>query len=94
MATIKETKEALAAINEIAVFLIETFKDGFQLRDVVDIWEKVTSNEEFRSLLQKAYEDYGKIPEELADIDLREMAELGALQLGYLPRIIESIRKK
>lgn len=93
MPGIKETTEALVAFNEITIFLITRFKDGVDLADFGAIWDKITKDEEFKEMLSKAYEGYEQIPLELEDIDFKEGVSLSNMQLEYLPKILEAIKK-
>ena len=93
MTGIKETSEALIAFNEVTIFLITRFKDGIDFSDFAAIWEKITEDKEFQTILEKAYDNIGKIPEEVSDIDFKEGVDLGSLQLKYLPKILEALKK-
>jgi len=94
MTGIKETTEALIAFNEITVFLITRFKDGVDFSDFAAIWNKITEDEEFKTILGKAYDNIGKRPEEVADIDFKEGVDLGSIQLKYLPKILQALKSK
>ena len=91
---VRETKEVLKAMNEITLFLIEALKDGVDFSDFVDFYNKVTKDQKFSILLRDAYDGMGEIPEELSDLDMREGLELIQLQLDYIPKIVDSFRKK
>jgi hypothetical protein len=43
--------------------------------------------------LVKAVENILAVPKEISDIDLGEGLELGKVQLNYLPKILEALRK-
>lgn len=94
MTGIKETKELLIGLNEVAVFLISIFKDGFDLNDFGAIWDKLTKDEDFRKKLEVAYTDVSKIPEEFANLDLIESMEILKTQADYVTKIIEALKKK
>lgn len=94
MTDIKETKELLVGLNEVAVFLISIFKDGFDLDDFGAIWDKLIKDEEFKKKLEAAYADAGKIPEEFTDLDLLESMEILKIQADYVTKIIEALKKK
>lgn len=89
---IKETTEALKAINEVSLFLIDIFKDGVDLGDFPKIWEKITKDEDFKKTVAEAFEGYSKIPAELSDVDIEEGVELATMQLRYLPAIVKAIK--
>lgn len=94
MAGVKETTEALVALNEVTIFLITRFKDGIDFSDFKAIWDKITTDEEFKTILSNAYDNIGKVPEEIADIDFVEGVELGSLQLKYLPKILKALKSQ
>lgn len=89
---IDDVKEAMTAVNELGILLFSRFKDGVQFGDFAALWEKLIADEDFKAMLSKAYENYQKIPDELEDLDTRELMELTGLQLGFMPRIIEAIK--
>jgi hypothetical protein len=90
---IKETKEAVVALNEISLFVASRLKDGVGLDDATALFAKVTGDEEFQKLVAAAYENYKAIPAEVKDVDVLEGVELGMLQLGYLPKFVEALKK-
>ena len=93
MVGIKETSEALAGINEVAILMATQFKDGVQFQDFQTFYEAFMMNVDFKAKMQAAYENYQAIPSELKDIDLSEGMQLAAVQLGYLPRLVEAFKK-
>jgi len=93
MVGIKETKEALVAINEVSILLCERFKDGIDVGDAVAIWDKIKEDEEFKAKMLAAYENYKLIPEEIKDIDFKEGSELVIMQIGYVTSILEALKK-
>lgn len=86
---IKETKEALVGANEVGLFVVGRVKDGVGLEDGVAFYEKLVSDPEFKAKVVAAYDGYQAIPEEVKDISVAEVAELGALQLAYIPKFVE-----
>jgi len=92
---IKETIEAQVAVNELALFLVERFKDGFQaIEDGVAIFDKLKNDADFRDKLIAAYDNYGAIPAEVKDIDLLEGVELAKVQLDYVPKFVDQFKGK
>jgi len=94
MTGIKETTEALVAFNEVTLFLVTIFKDGIDLEDFGAIWDKLTEDEEFKTLMNKAFEGIGQIPREVEDLDFREGVSLSKIQLDFLPKILDVIKSK
>ena len=93
VSSVKETKEALIALNEIGLFLATQFKDGFQSSDFAAMYEKIIKDHEFKAKLLLAYENYSAIPGEMDDIDLGEGLELVKVQTEYIPMFIETFKK-
>ena len=89
---IKETKEMMKAINELAMFLIDRFKDGVQMADFVKFYSAMMMDSEMKAMVKKAYDGYEAIPAELKDIDLEEASELISEQISMVPKIIASLR--
>lgn len=92
-AGIKETKEAVIGLNEIALVLANRFKDGVQITDFTVMWDKLQNDAEFKAKLEAAWNNYKLIPAEVKDIDLSEGGELVIVQIGYLPKFIDEFKK-
>jgi hypothetical protein len=90
---VKETEDFLRAFNELGIFLIKRLRDGVQFDDFVALYDKLTKDDEFRSIMSNAFNDVSKIPEEVKDLDVEEMVKLISIQLTYAPKIIELIKK-
>lgn len=91
---ITNTKEALVAVNETSILLIQATRDGLQpVQDFGGVIAKYQSDPEFKSKVDAAFKDAGKIPAEAKDIDVSEAIEIGMLQLGYVPKIISAFKK-
>jgi hypothetical protein len=89
----KETKEALVAVNELAVILVKALKDGFQpVQDGMEIYEAIKTPE-VMAKLQAAADQIGQVPAELKDLDITEDSELAIVQLSYLPKFVEALKK-
>lgn len=93
MAGVKETKEMVSAINRISLFLISRLKDGASFDDVMALYSKMTTDQEFRSLIYDAYDKAHKIPAELKDLDAIEAIDLISLQIDFIPLILDALRK-
>jgi len=90
---IKEVKEALVGVNELAMFLAERMKDGVGVDDVMALWTKLSSDKEFKAKMLAAYDGIGAVPAELKNVDLAEGMELAMLQISYLPGLLASMKK-
>ena len=89
---IENLKDVLMVFNELAIFLIIRFKDGFQLEDMAAVWLKLSEDLEFKEKLQSVFLSVGTIPQELKDLTIEESVELSTIQLSYIPKIIASIK--
>jgi hypothetical protein len=84
---IKETKEALALGFAIAGIIKNDLKDGFQVSDLLDVLEKLTSEENV-SILKTALEGANQIPVEIQAVGLFEGIELGRFVLGEVKKLL------
>ena len=90
----KETKEAIVAVNEIAILLCQKLKDGFQLTDdVAAIFKKFSEDAEFMAKVKAGYQDMSKVPEEVKVVDIVGAVELVTVQVAYIPKIVEALKK-
>lgn len=90
---IEETKQAVIAVNEVALLLVKNFRDGVQGVDFTAMYDQIVKDPEFTAKMLKAYQDYQQIPEEIADIDVGEGLELVKIQTEYLPKYLEQFQK-
>jgi hypothetical protein len=90
---IKETQEAIVAANEIGLFVVSRVKDGLGVDDAAALVNKILKDEAFREVVHKAVENAGAIPAEVKDLDAMEGVALGTLQLSYVPKFIEALKK-
>jgi hypothetical protein len=90
---IKETKEVLVAINEVAIVLAKHLKDGAQLTDAIAIVDDFKNNPDLLAKLLAAKENISAVPAELKDVSLVEGVELAITQASYAPKIIAALKK-
>ena len=91
----EETKEALEAVLEVAVCLIDRFKDGVQLSDISALWDKLSNDSEFQAIILKAQDNVSAVPTELAGLDAKEAVEVfGGCLLKYFPKIYDAFKKE
>ena len=91
---VKETTEALEALNEISLLLLQRFSDGFGVDDFVAIWDKLKSDEEFKAVLAAGFDKYSEVPAEIKDTDIGEGLDLLNVQIKYLPALLDSFKKE
>lgn len=89
---IEQTKEMIAAMNELAIFLISRFKDGVQMKDFLAMYTDLLMSSETKAIMKKAYDGYEQIPAEIKDIDLIEATELISEQISLVPMLIASLK--
>lgn len=92
MTGIKETKEALIGVNEVAVLIASKFKDGVQFGDFAAFWEAFKNDAEFKAKMEAAYMGYQAIPEEVKDLDIGEGIELAMVQIQYVPKLVAAFK--
>lgn len=85
---VKELKEALVGVQELALVLVPILKDGVQVSDAPALWAALGSNEELKQKLFAAWEGVSKVPDEAKDLDMAEAMELVALEVSYLPKFL------
>jgi hypothetical protein len=87
---VQETKEAIIAFNEIALFLASQLKDGVGLDDASALYNKILKDHDFKAKLLLAYDKYNLIPGEIKDIDAGEGLELVQVQIEYVSKYINA----
>ena len=90
---VKETEEMIIAINELACFLVTQFKDGVQFKDFYELYKKLSDDDSFKQKMFDAYRGVSAVPQELGDLDVQEVVGLTSLQLSYIPKILDSLKK-
>lgn len=91
MEDVKNTKEVMIAFLKISVLLAESFKDGIQASDFIQIANKIYQSEELKKALFDAYNDIEKLPAEIKDIKAGEAVELLAAATPELANLIKAI---
>lgn len=91
---VKESKEMLVGLNELSLLLVSKFKDGVQFSDFTEMYAHLQSDAEFEAKLKAAYDNYQVIPEEIEDVDAGEGLELASVQLEYVPKLVDGLKKE
>ena len=86
---IKELGEAIDAVLEVALVLAKVLKDGLQLDDARVLFVELNGNEK----IAKALEGREKILAEAKDLDLAEGLELASKLLGFIPKMVDCLKK-
>ncbi len=90
---IKETKEMIIGVNEVGLVLMNAFKDGVQFSDFPSFWSHYKSDPDFQGAIKAAWDKHQQIPSEIKDIDIGEGLELTAIQLEYVPKLMNALKK-
>lgn len=89
----KELMEALKAVNELSLWLIQEIrKNGIGLVAVTDFWLKLQTDEEFKKMIIAGYTDINKVPSEIPAMGVREWADVVKLQIDYGVKIFELLK--
>ena len=91
---IENTKEALCALNMLALLLVDRFRDGIQMSDGFEIWKKFSNDKAFHDAMVLAYEGISQVNAEILDLDPTETMSLVAVQLQYIPQILDVLKSK
>lgn len=89
---LKDTKEALKAVNELALFLAKNLKDGVQFSDATAAvgWLMEPASQQ---LFKDAFEGIKNVPAEIKDLSLEEALELVSMYIVFVPRMVEALKK-
>jgi hypothetical protein len=93
MLGIQETKEVLIASNELTLVVIKHVKDGIAVSDIPAIVSELIASDSFKLALVDAITGITNVPAEIKDIDFVEGMELAKVQLGYVPKLLEALKK-
>jgi hypothetical protein len=93
MLGIQETKEVLIASNELTLVVIKHVKDGIAVSDIPAIVSELIASDSFKLALVDAVKGVTNVPAEIKDIDFAEGMELAKVQLEYVPKILEALKK-
>jgi hypothetical protein len=90
---IKETKELLVAVNELAIKIAGLAKDGVQVADAIALVALVSADSELQAKLLAAFQGAAAIKDEVKDLDVAEGVDLVVTQAQFVPKIIEALKK-
>lgn len=89
---IENTKEAIIAMNMLAMLMVDRFRDGVQVADAMAIWNKFRDDKEFHDALTLAHEGISQVNAEILDLDPQEVMTLVGVQLMYVPQILALLK--
>ena len=87
---VKEIQEALVGVMELSCLLASLFRDGVQAEDFLKLFSALKDDPKFAA----AFAGLKEIPEEVKDLDLSEGMMLAMVMLPYVPKFVESLKKK
>lgn len=87
---IKETKEALVAVNEISLHIVSRIKLGV-VADVMGLLADLQNDVDFKAKLQAGFDNVTAVPAEVADISIGEALELASVEITYVPKFIAAL---
>ena len=90
----KEIKEALVAFIAITEFLSDRIKDGVGFDDLVATYSKLTSDDVFIKKVKAGYEGLDKIRDELKDLSVEEVTNLGYDISPSIVSLLLKLKKK
>lgn len=91
---VEETLDLIRGGNELALDLTaRILEDGLEAEDVEEFLERLKQDEKFKAVLSDMFDGAKRIPAEIDDLTLVEGAQLGIVQVGYVPRWVALIRE-
>lgn len=90
---IEETKQVIKLAFALAGVISSELKDGFQLQDLVDVFQKVSGDPEKKALLESAIKDIKQVPDEVKSMGLMEVAELVAFVAPEVVKLVAELKK-
>jgi hypothetical protein len=87
----KESKELIAGLMVLSIFLIERLKDGVDLNDAIAVYDKINSDEEFKAKVFEAVKGISGVKEEIHNASAVEISELVVEAAKYIPEIVKAL---
>jgi hypothetical protein len=89
---IEETKEVIKLGFVLTALIAKEIKDGFQIGDLLSVFNKIQSDEAKKEVIVQALKDIKKVPEEIKDINLTESIELAIFAGKEVPVLLEALK--
>lgn len=90
----KDLREALKGVVRIAIFLGKRFSDGVQFSDFAAFYSALTTDAEFKQVLNDAWDGYNNISGEVKDMDAGEALEVVGDLVDEVPALIDAFKKE
>lgn len=88
-----KTKEALETILNVMALMAETFKDGIQAKDALEIIKKIDESPDLKAAMLELYNNIDGIKDEMNEVTLAEGLELLGAAIPGIVKIIEVLKK-
>lgn len=89
---VKEVKEVLVAVGDLAAVLVEVLKDGIQMSDALKLVDVLMKKPELIDELKAAVAGIAELPEELKDLSLDEGVELAKVASEVVKKIVAAAK--
>lgn len=90
--SVKETKEVLVLVGDLAALLVEVLKDGVQIADALKIADALMKKPELVIELKAAVAGIEEVPAELKDISLDEGVELAKVAAEVVKKVVAAAK--
>lgn len=87
-----ELYDYLDLIFDTTIIIAKHLKDGAQFADIIRILSEIFGDSEFRKRFHKAIDGTGKIPAEIAEMDVSDSIALAMKILPFVPRLIAELQ--
>lgn len=92
LAADKETREALVAVNEIALEIVKVIKGGALMADIAILLGDLAADSPFKTAVAAGIDGLLKVSGEFGSMGLPGYADLVETQIGYLPKILAAFK--
>lgn len=89
---VKEVKEVLVAVGDLAALLVEVLKDGVQMSDALKVADALMKKPELIAELKAAVAGIEEVPAELKDISLDEGVELAKVAAEVVKKVVAAAK--
>lgn len=91
---VKEIKDVLKAVLALSAFIIERAKDGLGVDDALALVAKLQSDAAFASEMKLAFDEIGKVPQELSSLTLAESLDIIVAVVPDVMNLVSKFQSK
>lgn len=84
----KETKEMIIGLSAISNLIWDRVRDGMDYEDLQHVFRTLADDKEFLKAVKDAADGREKIKEEMEDLSVLEIADIGLLLFKEMKRIV------